>query len=212
MANRDQGSANGELGSANAEEAEHSENGREKYMVEKDDELPGWIESRIDTVNFNKDLTQRAVALEFYNGGRPYYNVTKMHAALGGEVSRDTVQERMKELVERDVLVKNQINNGDIYWLDREESEWPIPPDVEVEPERTEPTISEWRKQDYVRVAAFSVALAIVGTAIVLIGTFQAGGFYQLPFNTENILAIGLTAGIVSYFGLLMAGLIWILE
>lgn len=181
-------------------------------MVEKDDELPGWIESRIDTVNFNKDLAQRTVALEFYHGDRPYYNVTKMHAALGGEVSRDTVQKRMKELVERDVLVKKQINNGNIYWLDREESEWPIPPDVEVEPNRTEPTISEWRQRDYVRVAAFSVALAIVGTAIVLVGTFQAGGFYQLPFTTGDILAVGLTAGIVSYFGLLMAGLIWILE
>lgn len=191
---------------------EHANNGRKKYMVENDDELPGWIESRIDTVNFNKDLTQRAVAIEFHQGDWPFYNVTKMRAALGGEVSRDTVQKRMNELVERDVLIKKQINNGDIYWLDREESDWPIPPDVEVEPERTEPTISEWRQRDYVRVAAFSVALAIVGTAIVLIGTFQAGGFYQLPLRTDDILAVGLTAGIVSYFGLLMAGLIWVLE
>lgn len=181
-------------------------------MEESDDELPGWIESRIDGVNFNKDLTQRAVATEFDQGDWPFYNVTKMRAALGDEVSRDTVQKRMNELVERDVLVKKQINNGDIYWLDKDESDWPIPPDVEVKPKRTEPTLSEWRQRDYVRVAAFSVALAIVGTAIVLIGTFQAGGFYQLPINTDDILAVGLTAGIVSYFGLLMAGLIWILE
>lgn len=179
-------------------------------MSDTDDQLPDWIESRIDTVNFNKDLTQRAVALEFCHGDRPYYNVTKMHAAIGNEVSRDTVQERMKELVEREVLVKKQLNNGDIYWLNREESDWPIPPDVEVEPERTEPTISEWKQRDYVRVAAISVSLAIVGTAIVLIGTFQAGGFYELPFNSSDILASGLSLGIISYLGLLISGLIWI--
>lgn len=181
-------------------------------MTTPDGDLPDWIESRIDKGSYDMDLTQRHVALEFVQGDRPFYNVAQMHAALGSDVSLDTVRSRMDELHERDVLVRRQLNNGNVYWLDQDESDWPIPPDVEVEPEREELTVSEWRQKPYVQIAAGSVLLAVVGTAITLTGTFQAGGYYQLPFTTDNIIALGLTAGIFSYFGLFLAGVVWVFD
>ena len=174
--------------------------------------LPDEIGSRIDPVDYDKDLTQRNVALIFVHGERPYYNVKKMHAAVGSDVSFDTVRARLEELHERDILKREKVNNGNIYWLDREESDWPVPPDVEVEPERTEPTVTEWRQRRYVQVAALSVTLAIIGTAITLIGSFQAGEYLQLPLATSDILAVGLTIGMLSYLGLILAGLVWIFD
>lgn len=181
-------------------------------MKTPDEDLPDWIESRIDTTDYDLDLTQGHVALEFVHGDRPFYNVTKMHAALGQNVSDDTVRSRMDELHERDVLARRKVNNGNIYWLNQPESNWPIPPDVEVEPEQDELTVNEWRQKPSVQMAAGSILLAIIGTAVTLIGTFQSGGYYQLPFAATEIIAVGLTAGIVSYLGLFLAGLLWIFD
>jgi len=175
-------------------------------------ELPDWVKSRIATPDNNRSVTQYAVAQEFFKRDRPYYNVSRMHAALGGGPSKDTVQSRLDELVERDVLKSEKVNNGFIYWVNTDDSEWPIPPDVEVEPERTEPTIGEWKNYGYVQLSAFALFIAVIGTAITLIGTFQTGGYYTTPWGASDIIAIGLSAGIVSYFGLFLAGLLWIFD
>lgn len=184
-------------------------------MTIHDRELPDWIESRIDEENYSKDLTQRRVAEEFVHGGRPYYNKTKMHAEVGNGVSPDTVYSRLEELDEREVLNSETINNGDIFWLNEEDSDWPIPSDVEitpVEPQETETTLSEWRQKVYVQIAAVSVAFAVVGTAITLVGTFETGGAYSLPIDASTIIASGLSMGIFSYFGLLFAGVLWVFD
>lgn len=175
-------------------------------------ELPEWIKSRIDTPDTSRSITQYQVVKEFVRNTRPYYNVSRMHAALGGNVSTDTVQSRMDELVERDVLRSEKVNNGYIYWVNNEDSDWPIPSDVEVEPERTEPTVSEWKSHGYVQLSAFSLVVVVIGTAITLLGTFQAGGYYVTPWGASEIIAVGLSAGIMSYFGLFLAGLLWIFD
>ncbi len=181
-------------------------------MRASDVELPDWVESRIEFPDNNRTVTQNAVAQEFFRGDRPYYNVSRMQAALGGGPSTDTVQSRMDELVERDVLKSEKVNNGFVYWVNYDDSEWPIPPDVEVEPERTEPTVSEWKNYGYVQLSAFALFIAVIGTAITLVGTFQTGGYYATPWGASDIIAVGLSAGIVSYFGLFLAGLLWLFD
>ena len=181
-------------------------------MQTSDVELPEWIKSRIDTPDSSRSITQYQVAKEFGKKNRPYYNVSRMHAALGGTVSTDTVQSRMDELVERDVLKSEQVNNGFVYWLNYEDSEWPIPPDVEVEPERTEPTVSEWKNHGHVQLAGLSLVIVVIGTAVTLLGTFQAGGYYTTPWGASDIIAVGLSAGIMSYLGLFVAGLLWMFD
>jgi hypothetical protein len=181
-------------------------------MQRSEVELPDWVESRIDSPDNNRSITHRQVAKEFFKEDRPYYNVSRMHAALGRGASKDTVQSRMDELVERDVLKSEQVNNGSVYWVNHEDSAWPIPPDTDVKPERTEPTVSEWKKFQYVQLAAGSLVVAVIGTAVTLFGTFQTGGFYTTPWAASEIIAVGLSAGIVSYFGLFLAGLLWIFD
>lgn len=180
--------------------------------MKTDEDLPDEIASRIDTADYDLELTQGHVALEFVHGDRSFYNVAQMHAALGRDVSTDTVRARLDELNERDVLSRQQVNNGNIYWLNQSESDWPIPPDVEVEPERDELTVNEWRQRPDVQTAAGSVFLAIAGTAVTLIGTFQSAGYYQLLVSATDVIAVGLTAGIMSYLGLFFAGLFWIFD
>lgn len=181
-------------------------------MQTSDVELPEWIKSRIDTPDSSRSITQYQVAKEFSKKNRPYYNVSRMHAALGGTVSTDTVQSRMDELVERDVLKSEQVNNGFVYWLNHEDSEWPIPPDVEVEPDRTEPTVSEWKNHGHVQLAGLSLVIVVIGTAVTLLGTFQAGGYYTTPWGASDIIAVGLSAVIMSYLGLFVAGLLWMFD
>lgn len=181
-------------------------------MSELEVEIPEHLESRIKDPDYNRRLTQRAVAKEFVKADRPFYNVSRMHAALGAGVSSDTVQSRLDELVERGVLKTEKVNNGNVYWLNSGDSKWPIPPDVDVDPKRTEPTISEWKGYGYVRLAALSLLLAVIGTAITLFGTFQAGGYYVTPWEPSDIIAVGLSTGIVSYFGLFIAGVVWVFD
>lgn len=203
---------NEELGSANKEQSSANQESGFKAMQSSNIEVPEWILSRIDTPDNNRSLTQYQVAREFVKKNRPYYNVSRMHAALGGEVSTDTVQSRMDELVERDVLKIEKVNNGFIYWLNHEDSDWPIPPDVEVKPERTEPTVSEWKNHSHVQVTALSLLTVVIGTATTLFGTFQVGGYYTTPWTPSDIIAVGLSAGILSYFGLFVAGLLWMFD
>ncbi|ELZ42131.1 hypothetical protein C463_11162 [Halorubrum californiense DSM 19288] len=179
-------------------------------MESEEDVLPDWISSRIEEPNFNKDLTQKRVAEEFVFGDRPFYSVSQMHAALGGSASDDTVRTRLEELNERDVLRLQEINNGKIYWVNRPESTWPIPPDVEVEPKSSETSLSEWRNQTHVQTAAVSILAAILGTAITLVGVFQIGGYYQLPISGNDLITYGLSAALVSYVGMIASGAMWI--
>lgn len=180
-------------------------------MTSLQEDLPSWIEDRIESGTYDMKLTQRHVASVFVHGDRPYYDITKMHAEVGSEVSRDTVGNRMEELHHRDVLAREKINNGDVYWLDREKSQWPIPPDLE-DPEPGEMAVSEWKGQPHVQLAAGSVLFAIVGTAIILLGTFQAAGRYELPIGASEVIATGLSLGLLSYLGLFVAGLVWIFD
>lgn len=60
------------------------------------------------------------------------------------------------------------------------------------------------------QIAAVSVLLAIMGTAVTLVGVFQAGGRLQLPIAPDQVLTTGLSAGIFSYLGLFAAGLTWV--
>ncbi|WP_435346054.1 hypothetical protein [Haloarchaeobius sp. HRN-SO-5] len=181
-------------------------------MTVPEGELPEEIESRIEEPNFDKDLTQRQVALEFYHGNRPYYNITKMRAALGTSKSRDTVGNRLSELYDRDVLEKEEINNGDIYWLSNEDTRWPSPPDADLSATDDGISVSEWRKLIHVRVSAIAIGWAILGTAITLVGVFQTGGHYQLPLTATELISIGLGLGIFSYLGLFLAGVAWVFD
>lgn len=177
-------------------------------MKSHDSELPDWIESRIEDFDNSKDLNQYHVAAEFVRGDRPYYNKKKMSAAVGNNVSRETVKHRLDELYELDVLNREEINNGHIYWLNREGSYWPIPKNVDPAPASGK-TVDEWKKEPYVQLGAIALLVLLIGTGTVLVGTFELAETYTLPVGGARLVTIGLALGLTSYILLVAAGVSW---
>lgn len=181
-------------------------------MPADDGTLPEWVAARIDPATSETDLPQRHVAAEFVHGDRPYYSVSQMHAALGSDVGQETVAARLAELVERGVLATETVNDGAIYWLENEASEWPIPPDVAVESTADAVTLAEWREQLHVRIAAAAVLIAITGTAITLVGAFQAAGRVGLPVDANVVIGLGVAGLVLGLIVLVYAGVFWVYE
>lgn len=181
-------------------------------MTTPEDDLPDWIASKIGEPNNRNDLTKRPVALELYHGERPYYSVTQMQAELDSDHSEDTVRDRLDDLTELDIADTDQVNNGKIYYLDDPDSEWPVPTDVDVEPERTEPTVSEFFGRGSVKMAALGVAVTVVSGLVILLGAYEAANRIALPVSGTNLLATGLAAIIFSWVLFIWAGLLWVLN
>lgn len=175
------------------------------------DTLPDWIIERLDFDN-NRKLQQRPVAEVFIEGNRPYYNVRRIKAEIEGQYDKDTVRTRLNELVEQGILKQEQMNKGGIYWLDRPESEWPIPPDANVEPDDDEPTVSEFFGQLYVQTASIGILGATISGILIWAGSLQASNVFALPVSSTEVLSYGLTAILVSYIVIILALVIWVLE
>lgn len=176
-----------------------------------DQELPEDIATRVSDPDPDKKITQRGVALEFVHGDRPYYSNTQMHAALSNIGAKETVGSRMSELCERGVLKKETVNTGSVYWLDREDSEWPLPPDVEVEPKREEPTVQEWIRRPYALVGVLSILASLLGSMVLIIGVLQSSGSFQSPLSVTRILTYGITMGMMSVSGIALSFIMWLL-
>ncbi|WMT10303.1 hypothetical protein NP511_22165 (plasmid) [Natrinema thermotolerans] len=97
-----------------------------------DSELPEWVQDPLEIDN-NRTLQQHHVAEVLVHEERPYYTIRRIKAELDGNFDRETIRDRLREMEELGVIGQESVNNGTIYWLDREESDWPIPPDVRVE-------------------------------------------------------------------------------
>jgi hypothetical protein len=117
----------------------------------------------------------------------------------------------MSELCERGVLKKETVNTGSVYWLDREDSEWPLPPDVEVEPKREEPTVQEWIRRPYALVGVLSILASLLGSMVLIIGVLQSSGSFQSPLSVTRILTYGITMGMMSVSGIALSFIMWLL-
>ena len=106
-------------------------------------DIPDWIEDRI-RFNEGRSLQQRPVVKVFLESERPYLTRRQVQTRLKGTHSRGTVIDRLSELCEVGVLDHEDLKGGGVYWLNNKTSDWPIPPDVKVEPKREEMTVSEF--------------------------------------------------------------------
>lgn len=161
-------------------------------------ELPDWILNRLE-LNPRVELTQRAVIEIIYHGNRPFYNVRRVKGELEDEYDRDTVRARLNELVELGVLRSEQINRGDIYWLNNDKSDWPVPPDVTVETVDESLRVSELMSRWYTEVAAIAILTIIFGSAVIWVGTLGLLDVVTLPFPSAESISVGLTSILLSY-------------
>ncbi|MFC6764570.1 hypothetical protein [Natrinema soli] len=174
-------------------------------------DLPEWVQEPLELDN-NRELQQRHVAKVLYHGDRPYYPIRRIKAELDGEFDRDTIRERLSEMEELGVIDQESVNNGIIYWLDREESDWPIPSDVRVEGDNSDPTIQEFIGQPHIQILSIGIFAATISGMIVWFGSLQSIGTVSSPFSTTQILSVGLTSILVSYIAIVFAFLIWVLQ
>lgn len=172
-------------------------------------DLPEWIIDRLD-INRNLDIQQHHVAELMVNGDRPYYNIQRLETEF--DTSGDTIRDRLGEMENKGVVKKERINNGDVYWINYDVSEWPKPPDVKVESVTDEQTVREFFGQKYVVFIAVGIVLSMVSGPIIWAGTFQAGGQLSLPVPSENLLAGGLMAILFAYTFILSGILVWVIN
>ncbi|OIB56155.1 hypothetical protein [Natrialba sp. SSL1] len=174
-------------------------------------ELPKWVEDRLEHDN-SRDLQQRHVVEVVVNGDRSYYNVRFVRAEIKGDFDKDTVRSRLDELAEQGVLKTELINRGNIYWLNESKSDWPIPPDVEVEASSDEPTVSDFFSRPHVIIASIGFLGAAIAGVIVWVGTLQSGGSITLPWTATATLTAGLFAMLISYLAIFSSMIVWILD
>lgn len=172
-------------------------------------DLPKWIREKLD-INQNRDIQQHHIAELMVNGDRPYYNIQRLEAEF--DASGDTIRDRLGEMENKGVVKKERINNGDVYWINYDVSEWPKPPDAEVESVTEEQTVREFFGQKYVVFIAVGVILSMASGPLMWAGIFQAGGQLSLPFPTENILAGGLMSIFFAYSFILIGILVWVIN
>jgi len=173
--------------------------------------LPEWIEDRLE-FDHNRELQQHHVAEILVHGGRPYYTIRRIRADLEGEFDRDTIRTRLSEMEELGVIKQESVNNGTVYWLNRKESEWPIPPDVKVEGDANETTVREFIAQPYVQIFALGVFFATASGIVIWYGALQSVGAVSSPFSETRLLSYGLTTILSSYLAIVTAVLVWVLQ
>lgn len=154
-------------------------------------DLPEEIEEELGPPNYDFELTPHAVAQVFVEEEvRPFLTRRQVEQRLAGGFDKSTVNTRLSELVELDILGQDTHKNGTLYWLKHEDSAWPVPPDVDVEPIRDEPTVGEFFRRQPVKLSAFGIAANLFATILVWFGGLLGGSGFTIPIITPTVMII----------------------
>ena len=188
-------------------------NVHQRYVnAERGDEgIPDHFKERLDNDSRN-DLLQQAVFGELWYSDDSIHSLRSLESKFDN--SRQTVGDRLDEMVEQGILNKGSINNGDYWWISFPESGYPLPKDVVVhpKPEQEAMTVDEFFTQSYILIGAASLLATAIGGAIVLFAALQLAGSSPLPIPAEKILRGGLWTLYVSYLFLLLAVVVWVVD
>lgn len=171
-------------------------------------EIPDWIDDQI-SFKSNRDVQDRHIIEVFLESDRPYLSRSQIQTAVG--LSDQGTRDRLRNLEERGIIDQDAVADSRVYWVHNEKSSWPIPPDVEVEPARNEPTISEFFGQTYVLYGVVAVAATMVGSLLVSVFTIAVGYNLPVPFVQVNQLLLwGIVAVGIGYVFVIGSALLWI--
>lgn len=145
--------------------------------------LPDEVRANLESRR-NRDVTQEDVAEILRNDDRPFYSVSRIKAQLPQDVkSEPPIRARLGELIELGYVKEEQVGRMHLYWWKHPDSEWPVPPDVEVVPVPDEMTVSEFFDQPAIKRGAWGTGTVVVLSFIIivgtLIGTVSEGALYQ---------------------------------
>lgn len=188
-------------------------NVHQRYVnAERGDEgIPDYFKQQLDNDPHN-DLLQQAVFRELWYSDDSIHSLRSLESTFNE--SRQTVQSRLDEMVEQDILEKDSINNGDYWWINFPDSEHPLPKDVVVHPKpnREEMTVDEFFTQPYIVIGAVALLATAIGGAMVLFGALQLEEGTPLPVPAEEILTAGLWTLFISYLSLILAFAVWVMD
>lgn len=186
---------------------------RDYVNAERGDEgVPDYFLDRIEN-NPQNDLWKQTVFRELWYSDNTIHSLTSLEAKF--DHGRQTIEDRLDDLVEQGVLKKAAMNNGNYWWINFPESEDPLPKDVVVYPlqeQDEEMSVDEFFSQSHVVIGVVALLAVAIGGAMVLFGALQLGSDPPLPVPPERILISGLWALIVSYLFLLVAVVVWVMN
>lgn len=152
-------------------------------------DLPEWIDEKI-SVDPNRDVQDRHIVEVFLESERPYLSVNQVRSQIG--LSKEQTDDRLKELVEIDVLDSDTIAGGQIFWIRDDQSDWPIPPDIIVAAGKNEMTIREFVTKLYGMYGVVAVGSVMMGALLMTGFTLLLIADLELPLiDTPQLLAFG---------------------
>lgn len=163
--------------------------------VERHVRLPERIRAKLGTPNADYKLQPHAVAQVFVDADEPFLTRRQVQSRVNGEYDKKTVLSRLDLLVELDVLRADVHPGGTIYWLENEASEWPVPPDVEVEPKRDDVTVAELVDRNSIRASTIGIGAVLLSSLLLPFGVVLY--HYNIP---AKLMAIGYLLGFLLFF------------
>ncbi|MDS0259820.1 hypothetical protein NDI56_10495 [Haloarcula sp. S1CR25-12] len=179
-------------------------------------ELPGWIDNRLDR-NLDNSLTQQHVVETMVSSERPFFSARQLQARIKPDVSKRTVQNRLNELQEVDIVAAETYPDSvTLYYINYQESDWPLSPEGKRALAAEAPhnrlsigflTVSDTAEfRGFVLTVLFLTFLLSSIVSIVILQLLQDGGRLVEPAGT--VLAVGGMVVGVTAFQLLLATLL----
>ncbi|WP_226040353.1 hypothetical protein [Natrinema sp. DC36] len=160
-------------------------------------EIPDWIEEKI-SFDKTRDVQDSHIVEVFLESDRPYLSNRKVASEIG--LTKQGTTPRLEELVDIDILDGDSAAGGRIFWIHDDRSEWPIPPDVEVEPVQEEMTVNEYFNQLHVKYGLLAIGGTMIGALLMMAFTLFVGYEIQMPLiNASGLLLGGVIFTVLGY-------------
>lgn len=172
-------------------------------------DLPEWILERT-SINPSHEVQEREVARIFVESDRPYLTRRQVQSKLEGNPSKGTVIDRLSGLCEVEVLAADELEGGNIYWLENEKLNWPIPPDVDVEPISDEMTVSEFFNSSAVTWSGIGIGVILVSSLFLWVGaSYSAVGSSVLGITATDLILAGFLLIFTGWMIIVISAFLW---
>lgn len=173
-------------------------------------EIPEWINAKI-SFDRSRDVQDRHIVEVFIESDRPYLSRRRVAADIG--LTKEGTRPRLENLEEIGVLDGDTVAGGRIHWVHNDRSDWPIPPDVEVEPVSDELSVNELMSRNSSRLIALGAGLTMFGALFMVAFTLVLAYEIGLPFWKTSDILLGGVLLIFSGYSIILGGFgSWIWE
>ncbi|RDI71975.1 hypothetical protein [Halopelagius longus] len=174
-------------------------------------DVPEWIDEKID-VNERRETQDHHIVDAIQTAPRPFVSVKYLMNKLG--MSRQGVKDRLDLLEEIDVVSSCQGANGRVYWVTNQVSKWPVPPDVEVGPKKSdETTVSEFISQTHVQLAVIALFIGVGGSFLITVFLTSTALSVEIPYEVmDGIVLLGFLSSLFSVLFMFVAGVYWLFD